>query len=129
LSAVTPRRGGTFLLGTPQPIQTLDPHAFGIYNNRNAWPGLYNGLTKYDAQLNPLPDLAKSWQTSKDGKTWVFNLRTDVRFHDGKRLTAQDVKYSIERVLDPKTVAGVYAQGIQEVASVTVVNPATVRLQ
>lgn len=122
------RRGGTLQLGTPQPIQTLDPHAFGIYNNRNAWPGLYNGLTKYDVQLNPLPDLATSWEHTGDGKTWTFHLRRNVRFHSGEKMTARDVKYSIDRVLNPKTVAGVYAQGISEIQRVEVVDPSTVRI-
>ena len=55
------KRGGVLQLGTPQPIQTLDPHQFGIYNNRNAWPGLFSGLTRYTEELEPVPDLAVSW--------------------------------------------------------------------
>lgn len=122
------KRGGRLILGTPQPIQTLDPHAFGIYNNRNAWPGLYNGLTRYDVQLTPGPDLAKSWQTSSDGTVWTFDLVQGVKFHDGRSLTADDVKFSIERVLDPNTKAGVYAAGIQEVDRVDVVNTSRVKI-
>jgi len=122
-------RGGRLILGTPQTIQTLDPHAFGIFNNRNAWPSLYNSLVWYDADMNPLPDLAKSWEVSPDGRTYTFELHKGVLFHNGREMTADDVKFSIKRILDPKTPAGNYAASIKVIEEVKVVDKHTVELQ
>jgi peptide/nickel transport system substrate-binding protein len=54
-----------------------------------------DGLVTYDNDLNPVPQLATSWETSADGKTITFKLRQGVKWHDGTPLTAQDVKFSI----------------------------------
>ena len=51
------------------------------------------------------PDVATSWDVSADGLTYTFNLRDDVRFHDGEQLTAEDVKYSLEMFFHPDTGA------------------------
>jgi peptide/nickel transport system substrate-binding protein len=103
--APTVRRGGTLAIGTAQPIQTLDPHQSGLRNNRNAWMGLFSFLTLYNEQGFPKPSLAELWQVSGDGLTWTFRLRRGVRFHNGRELTADDVKFSVERVLEKKPSA------------------------
>ena len=54
-------------------------------------------------QVNIYPDLAKSWEISKDGREYIFPLREGVKFHHGKELDANDVKYSMERVMNPTT--------------------------
>lgn len=74
---------------------------------------LYNTLVEVDSGLNIVPSLAKSWHISDDKKTYTFYLRNDVFFHDdaafangkGRRLTAQDVVYSFERLIDSKTAS------------------------
>ena len=59
---------------------------------------MYNRLLQYDAtMMNPKPDVASSWTISEDGLTFVFTLREDVRFHNGKGVTAHDVVYSWNR--------------------------------
>ncbi|MGI8600968.1 MAG: ABC transporter substrate-binding protein [Chitinophagaceae bacterium] len=73
---------------------------------------LYNTLVQVDDQLNLVPSLAKSWTASEDRKVYTFHLRNDVFFHDdpcfaggkGRRMTADDVLYSFNRITDP-TVA------------------------
>src|SRR5205085_1979670 len=66
-------------------------------------------------------------KVSPDGKQWTFALRKGVRFHNGRAMTASDVKFSLERILDPKTAArGKGALGMIE--SVQVVDPQTVRV-
>jgi peptide/nickel transport system substrate-binding protein len=54
-------------------------------------------------QVEIFPDLAKSWEISSDGREYVFSLREGVKFHHGKELDSDDVKYSIERVMNPAT--------------------------
>lgn len=64
---------------------------------------VYNGLVKYDKNLNIAGDLAESWDISKDGLTITFHLRKGVKWHDGKPFTADDVLYTYHVTIDPKT--------------------------
>lgn len=90
-------------------LNSLDPARI---NNRAAWwvgNQIYVGLVTLDSTMNPVPQLARSWDVSEDGRSWRFHLRTDVRFADdpafpqgkGRRITAEDVRYSFERICDP----------------------------
>src|SRR5207245_5953806 len=54
-----------------------------------------------DSGKTIIPDLAHSWQISKDSKTYTFFLRKDVQFHDGAELTAEDVKATFDRIVKP----------------------------
>jgi peptide/nickel transport system substrate-binding protein len=63
---------------------------------------LYNGLVRLDAQARIVPELALSWDTP-DATTYIFHLRRDVRWHDGRPFTAADVHYTFTSLLDPKT--------------------------
>ena len=94
-------------------IATLDP-AFAK-NKSIMWVAhqLYNTLVETDKDLRIVPALARSWDVSADRSTWTFHLRTDVFFHDdpafpggkGRRLTAADVVYSFNRLLDKNTAS------------------------
>ena len=55
----------------------------------------YNGLMKLDYNMNPVPDLAESYEVSEDGCTWTFKLREGVKFHNGTEMTAEDVVASM----------------------------------
>ncbi len=61
---------------------------------------LYDGLVRFDEEMNPIPDLAESWEISEDGTVYTFTLRNDVTFHDGTPMTADDVVYTAELTLD-----------------------------
>ncbi|MEO6683022.1 MAG: ABC transporter substrate-binding protein [Ginsengibacter sp.] len=94
-------------------IATLDP-AFAK-NQSIMWAvhQLYSTLVEIDDNLNIVPSLAKSWDISEDNKTFIFHLCTDVYFHDnevfpegkGRKMTAHDVAYSFERILDKSTAS------------------------
>ena len=94
-------------------IATLDP-AFAK-NRSIMWVvhQLYNTLVETDKDLHFVPALARRWEVSADRCTWTFHLRTDVFFHDdpafmggrGRRLTAADVVYSFNRLLDRRTAS------------------------
>ena len=60
---------------------------------------LYDGLVRFDEEMNPIPDLAESWEISEDGTVYTFKLREDVTFHDGTPMTADDVLYTAELTL------------------------------
>lgn len=64
---------------------------------------IFNGLVKYDRDLNVVGDLAESWDISKDGLVITFHLRKGVRWHDGQPFTAEDVLFTYRLTIDPKT--------------------------
>jgi peptide/nickel transport system substrate-binding protein len=64
---------------------------------------IYNGLVKYDGDLNLVGDLAESWKVSPDGLTITFKLRRDVKWQDGTPFTARDVMFTYQVMIDPKT--------------------------
>jgi dipeptide transport system substrate-binding protein len=110
-------------------VGVLDPaRIFGIENQTVAGH-VYNGLVKYDQATNKLvPDLATEWSVSADGKAYTFKLRDGVKWHKGYgELTADDVKFSLDRVLDSKTKSR-YAGQLAGVAGVDVVDKLTVRI-
>jgi peptide/nickel transport system substrate-binding protein len=126
-AAQTPKRGGTLVVGMSQDLPGLDPHPSTSTITYQVLSLVYQGLVDFDRDLKIRPVLAESWTTSADGKTWTFKLRKGVKFHDGRPLTAADVKFSLDRILDPKTAArGRGALSIIE--SVQVVDPQTVRV-
>ena len=91
-------------------ITSLDPAFARSQNNIWAIDHLYNGLVQLDDSLNVQPAIASSWQVSQDGLTYTFALRKDVYFHqndcfetvDNRVVTAEDIKYSFNRLLDGK---------------------------
>jgi peptide/nickel transport system substrate-binding protein len=89
--------------------------------------GVYETLTYYDTygKKNLKPGLATSWNVSKDGLTWTFNLRKGVKFHDGTPFNAAAVKYSIERT---KTMKKGTSYILSAIKDLTVVNNYTVQI-
>ena len=84
-------------------ISVLDPaHIFQI-ENQTVCGHVFNGLVKYDQATNKIvPDVATEWTLADDGKVYTFKLRSGVTFHKNYgSLTAEDVKFSLDRVLDP----------------------------
>ncbi|MES3036424.1 MAG: ABC transporter substrate-binding protein [Bdellovibrionota bacterium] len=74
-----------------------------------------------------VPRLAEKWEVSKDGKEITFTLRADATFHDGKPVTAEDVKFSFDSIFDPKYEAIHMTPAFQGFSKVEVVNPTTVK--
>ena len=82
---------------------TLDPAVSGEMTSHEYIMQLFGGLVRLDDNLEPVPDIAREWQVSADGRTYTFYLRQDVKFHDGGEVEAADFKYSWERACDPAT--------------------------
>lgn len=86
--------------------QTLDPALVNQIDDIIIAKQIYDGLTELDSDLQVIPAIASSWSASPDAKTWTFNLRRDVRFHNGRSVTASDFVYSWNRV---KNTSGPWA--------------------
>lgn len=94
---------GELRLAGSDPI-TLDPARAQDAASANYIVEIFGGLVTLDQQLQIQPDLAERWDLSPDGKTYTFHLRGDAVFsQDGRPVTAEDVRYSLERAADPRT--------------------------
>ena len=105
VSAQTPKRGGMLVAAAEIDPIALDPHTRLELLLLQAYDHVYESLTTYDEKTNIVPCLAQSWEITNGAKTYTFKLRPNVKFHNGQTMTAEDVKYSIDRVLDPKTAS------------------------
>ena len=97
---------------------TLDPHITTDATSAQIIVELFGGLVTIDTDLNVVPDLAESWDTSFDGLRYTFHLRPDAKFHDGKPVTAEDVRWSLERATDPLTQSPVADQYLGDIVGV-----------
>lgn len=109
-------------------IGNLDPARIFQIENQTVAGNIYNGLVKYDDATGEIKaDLAERWDIAPDAKTYTFHLRSGVTWHKGYGpFTADDVKFSFERVLDPKTTSSY--RSLLEGVSVEVIDPVTVRI-
>jgi peptide/nickel transport system substrate-binding protein len=89
---------------------------------------LFNGLLKYDERLQIVGDLAESWTVSEDGLTLTFTLRPNVRWHDGAPVTAEDVRFTYDKLVDPAVLTP-YASGYELIETVEILTPRTVRMR
>ena len=119
----------TITVALPSHAPTLDPHMHfervGILVNIN----MFDSLLHRSAKLEFEPSLALSWKALSD-TTWEFKLRKGVKFHDGSTMTAEDVKYSFDRVIEPgqeKKKSPQYGN-IRAIKDVRIVNPDTIHL-
>jgi peptide/nickel transport system substrate-binding protein len=97
-SGDAPKRGGILRLGQTGDVKSFDGPT--ISDNNSIWTMLliYDQLTRPTEDGRSVePSLAQSWDISADGKTYTFHLRPGVKFHDGSPVTAEDVKFSVER--------------------------------
>ncbi|QND17818.1 ABC transporter substrate-binding protein (plasmid) [Rhizobium leguminosarum bv. trifolii] len=100
----TPKQGGDIVVTYKDDITTLDPAIGYDWVNWSMIKSLYSRLMDYaPGTPNPVPSLAESFTVSSDGLTYTFKLHKGVKFSNGRELVASDVKYSIERAVDPKT--------------------------
>lgn len=99
-------------------ITALDPNTISFAGQEPLQTLLYNALTAYNKRMQVVPDLATSWSSSKDLRTWTFQLRHGVRYASGRAWTSADVKANIMRVLDPSVASQAQGQ-ISDIKSVT----------
>ncbi|MEF2071506.1 ABC transporter substrate-binding protein [Consotaella aegiceratis] len=137
------QEGGSIIVTYKDDVATLDPAIGYDWQNWSMIKSLFDALMDYVPGTTTLrPALAESYEISEDGQTFTFHLRKGVTFHNGRQLTADDVKYSLDRATNPETQspgAGFFGsiKGYDEMASgeadslsgVTVVDPSTVKIE
>jgi ABC-type transport system substrate-binding protein len=126
-AAEVPRHGGKLTLGIRNDANGLNPFVRTTSTNFYIRGLVYEPLLDNDKNGNQVPCLAESWTISPDGKTYTFRLRRGVLFHNGKELTAEDVKFSVEYPLDPKNAASGFSM-MQHVEGARVKDKHTVEI-
>lgn len=115
------------VIATKSGPASIDPHFTATSANAEATKQIFDTLVRADNNLQIQPSLATEWKVIDD-TTWEFKLRKGVKFHDGSDFTAQDVKFSIERIPNvtgpnPTTVY------VRRVAGIEIVDPYTIRFK
>ena len=137
------KQGGNIVITYKDDVATLDPAIGYDWQNWSMIKSLFDGLMDYVPGTTEMrPGLAESYEISEDGQTFTFKLRSGVKFHNGREMTAEDVKFSLDRVTAPATQspgAGFFGMidGYEAVAAgeadslsgVTVVDPTTVEIK
>lgn len=102
--ADAPKQGGAATITFNNDLTTLDPQVGYDWQNWSVIKSIFDGLMDYKPGTTELePDLAESYAVSDDGLTYTFKLRTGVKFHNGRVMTSADVKYSLDRAVNPAT--------------------------
>ena len=86
---------------------TLDPHLMTDTTSAGLVVELFSGLVAMNTDLQLVPDIAEKWEVDDTGTVYIFHLRDNAKFHDGKPITAHDFKWSIERAVNPETASPV----------------------
>lgn len=94
------------ITGSPEGPATLDPALVRDTESAFVTRQIFRGLVRLDERLQPVPDLARRIEISPDGLTYTFYLWEDITFTNGRRITAEDVRYSLERATDPALAGG-----------------------
>lgn len=136
------KSGGNIVITYKDDVATLDPAIGYDWQNWSMIKSIFDGLMDYEpGSTNLRPGLAESYAVSDDGMVFTFKLRKGVKFHNGREMTADDVKYSLDRVTNPSTQspgAGFFGsiKGYEEITAgaattldgVKVLDPATIEI-
>src|SRR5215831_14952206 len=129
-AAAQPVAGGDFTFGYSSSfVDTLDPHVTSQSISHFIMMNVFDPLVYLRTSGEFAPGLAESWSSSPDGLVWTFKLKRGVTFHDGSPFTAEAVKFSFDRMVDPETKsrqAGVALRGFYD--HTEVVDPLTARI-
>src|SRR5437660_4048027 len=99
-AAQAPKAGGTLVSAQTTEATGLDPQLVPALSRSRRSPLMYSQLVRYDADMNPRPELAESWQISPDGHSLTFKLQEGVKFHDGQEMTSAYVKFNFDRLFE-----------------------------
>jgi peptide/nickel transport system substrate-binding protein len=123
----TPKRGGTLTIGADADPIGFDPVTLTAFSSYDFTSLLYSGLLRWSPDMKPEPDLATRFEQPND-TTYIFHLRSGVKFHNGQPFSAEDVKWTFERIQNPANASPnltIYSV----IKSVTVIDPMTVKFE
>lgn len=123
--------GGSVVVGITQDLDSLDPHKAVAAGTKEVLFNIYEGLVKPNENGDLVPAVASEYQVSEDGKTYTFTLRDGVTFHNGNAVTAEDVKYSIERcagLLEETDPSVMVESALSNIKGVTILDDKTIQL-
>lgn len=110
-----------FVMGIEDEVSNLDPGETTISVNERVASLIFDGLVDYGKANKIVPAIAKDWTVSNDGLKYTFELREGVLFHNGQELTAEDVKYTYQRILDPEYGSGLRAK-VESIKEINIIN-------
>lgn len=119
--------GGTLTIATPKDAIKLDPGRTNDQPSMAVIDQIFDTLVALNKNQELVPAVAESWTVSPDGKSWTFKIRKGIQFHDGSELTAEDVAFSFQRILDVPEAESQKRSKISMISKITVVDPNTVR--
>lgn len=120
-------QANTFRLGVTVETDSLSPLISYTQAGYEVFNLIYDPLVRVDKNLEPSPGLAEKWSLSDDKLTWTFNLRKDVKWHDGKPFTSADVKFTYD--LLKAHPLGLYASNLTGITKVTCPDKYTVEIK
>jgi peptide/nickel transport system substrate-binding protein len=127
VASPAPAPSSTLRIGLEAQPTTMDAALSTDLYSQQTYSHILEGLVMLDTQGVARPALAESWSTSADGRVWTFKLRQNVKWHDGTEFTAEDVKYSLDRILSPETRSP-NRGSIAQITQVDAVDKNTVRI-
>jgi peptide/nickel transport system substrate-binding protein len=127
-AASAPVYGGTLKIGVNADVVGLDPHVATAQSSHIVLHHVCDSLLAIDAGVTPRANLAERWEMLDDGMRYRFYLKKGVAFHNGNKMTAKDVKYSLERAANPK-IAPVAASHLKAMDSVAVLDDYSVEVK
>jgi len=125
-----PVQAASLRMAWSQDATGLDPHKQTAFSSLRLLELIYEPLVRLDANLQVVPAVAQSWEFSGDGKTLTFKLDPKAKFHDGSPVTAEDVKWSLERAIAAGGFPAIQ-MGASEMKSpdqFTVIDPLTIKV-
>ncbi|MFW5885827.1 MAG: ABC transporter substrate-binding protein, partial [Halanaerobium sp.] len=125
-SAVQAQETERFVMGIEDEVSNLDPGETTISVNERVASLIFDGLVEYGEANEIVPGIAEDWSISDDGLEYTFELREGVLFHNGEELTAEDVEYTYERILDEDYGSGLRAK-IESIESIEVIDDYTIK--
>lgn len=112
-SSYAPVAGGTFAEGVVGPLETMNPIFARTSAEQSASRLLFSSLLAYDATTHLRGELADSWRAEDEGRKYIVDLKKDVYWHDGKKVTADDVVYTINMIKNPLVRSPLYSSWSQ----------------